>query len=259
MAATISGSRSSSIPGIRTITEERRGDVPLFVHPEWAREFPWLVQGITARTEGTMSGLGDRSGRAIAEVWRSLRSATDMQSAVLGRQVHGAHIMRHGPLSPGLLLADESDGHITDAPGVLLAVSVADCVPVFVVDAKQRRVAAVHAGWRGTAAGILRNCLDQMRGDVRVHFGPAICGTCYEVGPEVHTALGLPAPAANTPLDLRAVLAGQCSALGIDEQNLTTSSFCTRCGDSPFFSHRAGHPGRQAGVIGIRSPEARWP
>jgi copper oxidase (laccase) domain-containing protein len=87
--------------------------------------------------------------------------------------------------------------------------------------------------------------------NLRVHFGPAICGECYEVGPEVHVALGLPEPAENSLIDIRAVLAQQALAAGVPEANITTSTFCTRCGNSPFFSHRGGHPERQVGVIGM--------
>jgi hypothetical protein len=237
---------------IRQVTEERRGDVPLFVHPEWERSFPWLVQGTTAREAGNFSSFGTQTAGVLHTQWQQLRSWTGMRTSVLGRQVHAARVLTHGPLSAGLLLAEDADGHITDAPDVLLAVSIADCVPVFVIDPRARRVAALHAGWRGTAAGIIRNCIELMGRQVHVHFGPAICGACYEVGPEVHTALGLAAPHTNTPVDVRAVLAAQCLALGIAPGGMTTSTHCTRCGDSPFFSHRAGHPERQVGVIGIR-------
>jgi polyphenol oxidase len=237
---------------VRQITEERRGDVPLFVHPEWAVELPWLVQGTTGREAGNYSSFGVQSAGVLQTQWQQLRSWTGMRTSVLGRQVHAARVLEHGGLSAGLMLAEDSDGHITAAPGVLLAVSIADCVPVFVVDAQQRRVSVLHAGWRGTAAGIVRNCIEVMGSGVLVHLGPGICGNCYEVGPEVHAALGLTPPDRNTPVDVRGVLAAQCLALGIPADSITTSSWCTRCGDSPFFSHRAGHPERQVGVIGIR-------
>src|SRR5690606_18360795 len=101
------------------------------------------------------------------------------------------------------------DGHATRAPGLLLAVSVADCVPVSLVDPERRAVALLHAGWRGAAAGILERGLEVLAErllarpeDLHVHLGPAICGGCYEVGPEVHRALGLPEPPAPAPVDL---------------------------------------------------------
>lgn len=237
---------------MRVVREERRGDVPLFAHPEWERAFPWVVQGTTSREAGNYSSFGVQTAGVVHEQWARLRAATGMRTAVLGRQVHEVRVLEHDALSAGLMLAEDSDGQITKVTGNLLAVSIADCVPVFVIDAKMRVVAALHAGWRGTAGGILRNCIERMGAGVHVHFGPAICGDCYEVGPEVHEALGLPRPASNEPVDLRAILAHQAEAAGVDVAHITTSAWCTRCGDSPFFSHRAGHPERQVGVIGIR-------
>lgn len=232
--------------------EERRGDAPLFAHPDWARAYPWLVQGITGREAGNFASFGAQSAEVLHAQWQRLRAWTGFATAVLGRQVHGARVLEHGALAPGWFVADQSDGHVTAARGVLLAVSVADCVPVFVVNKGSRKVAALHAGWRGTAAGIMANCIRTMGSDVLVHFGPGICGDCYEVGPEVHEQLGLPVPERNSPVDLRRVLAAQCVAAGIPAANLTTSAWCTRCGHSPFYSHRAGQPERQVGVIGVR-------
>lgn len=141
-----------------------------------------------------------------------------------------------------------------------MAVTVADCVPVFLVDPHRRRVALLHAGWRGIAAGILEEGIDLLteRGESRaedllIHFGPAICGTCYEVGPEVHLALDQPDPGCPTPLDLRAVLTARALDRGVMQAHITRSAFCSRCGGSPFFSHRGGAAQRQVGFMGIRT------
>lgn len=240
---------------VRQITEERRGDMPLFVHPEWER-WSWLVQGITDREAGNFASFSNVDLKTVHERWRALREATRTQRSVLGRQVHGATVINHDTFADGMLFADDVDGHLTRVIGTLLAISVADCVPVFIVDERARMVSALHAGWRGAAAGILPRGIKCMGGNpasMHVHLGPAICGDCYEVGPEVHTALGLPDPGSNKPVDVRAVLVQQAIAHKIPEANITTSTFCTRCNDSPFFSHRAGHPERQVGVIGLRS------
>jgi len=238
---------------IRQVTEERRGDVPLFVHPEWTR-WNWLVQGITARDSGNFASFGDQAADALQTQWRTLRERTGMRRSVLGRQVHGAHVLSHETFADGTLFTSDADGHLTRVIGTLLAVSVADCVPVFIVDERARMVAVLHAGWRGVAAGILSRgirCLGGFIANTHVHLGPAICGNCYEVGREVHVALGLPAPSTNATVDLRSVLARQGAELGITQSQITTSTFCTRCNDSPFFSHRAGHTGRQVGIIGL--------
>ncbi|HSH44385.1 MAG TPA: polyphenol oxidase family protein, partial [Longimicrobiales bacterium] len=177
-------------------------------------------------------------------------------AAVHARQAHGAEIVDHAnPPAEGLLLLEGMDGHATGRAGFLLTVSVADCVPVFLVRPADRRVAVLHAGWRGTAAGMvprgIRHLGQGSPGDLMVHLGPAICGPCYEVGPEVHEALGLPRPDRNTPVDVRAVQATQALDAGVPADRVTVSRHCTRCGEG-FFSHRAGSPGRQMGVIGVR-------
>ena len=240
---------------VRLITEERRGDVPLFAHPEWER-WNWLVQGVTPREAGNFASFGEQTTNEIQTRWRNLRAQTDTRRSVLGRQVHGAHVINHETFADGMLFTDDADGHITRVVGTLLGVSVADCVPVFIVDERQRMAGALHAGWRGVAAKILDRgikCMGGTPASMHVHLGPAICGDCYEVGPEVHTQLGLSDPGKNANIDIRGVLVQQALAAGISEANITSSSFCTRCSDSPFFSHRAGHPERQVGVIGLRT------
>jgi polyphenol oxidase len=238
--------------------------VPLRVLPEWADRFPWLVQGITWRGDGEAFDLGISGaqpvGAALAR-WRALREALGMRAIVHARQVHGAEVWVHdGGCAPGLVLMDGVDGHLTDRAGLLLAVSVADCVPVLVVDPGRRAVAALHAGWRGAAAGILEAGVRRMAAayasvpdDLEVHLGPAICGACYEVGPEVHAALRphRSPPPAPCPVDVRAVLAERAATLGVPAAQVTVSAHCTRCGDG-FFSHRGGSPARQMGVVGIR-------
>jgi hypothetical protein len=88
--------------------------------------------------------------------------------------------------------AARGDALITRAPGPLLGVQTADCVPILLADTRQHAVAAIHAGWRGTLARIAQKTLGRMRlefgtrpGDVVAALGPAIGGACYEVGPEV--------------------------------------------------------------------------
>ncbi len=292
----------------RRVTEEiRPGRIPLRVHPEWARAFPWVVQGTTVRAGGeARDGGRDRAARtrtgptragdhptagadggtgedadfglftgapagAVMNRWASLAEDTGCGSMVHARQVHGRAVTLYEATPPGLLLAPPCDGHATRQAGTLLAVSVADCVPVFVVAPRARAVMLLHAGWRGVAGGILEAGLAMLERDfgahareAHMHMGPAICGRCYEVGREVHEALGLPRPASRgQPVDLRRVLVDRALAAGADPAHLTTSSFCTRCADAPFFSHRGGDAGRQIAVLGITpddfgSPGGEW-
>lgn len=236
--------------------------VPLVVQPEWRDRFPWVTQGTTGRGQATPFDLGlagaQQVGPALSRWW-ALRDALLATSVVLARQVHGRDLLDHETLASGLHLATPADGHRTARPGVLLAVTVADCVPVFIVRTEPRAVALLHAGWRGVAAGILEAGIAALLGDggsadrLHVHAGPSICGACYEVGPEVHAALGLAVPPAPTPVDLRAELARRAARAGVPEAAISRSSWCTRCDRSRFFSHRGGDAGRQVGVLGIRA------
>lgn len=247
------------------VREERRaGELPLFTHPGWAEAFPWLLQGITARGEGGGFDLrlfGDTPSGEVIGRWLQLRDALGTPRAAHARQVHGGEVLVHGGGPPGLLISERYDGHATGSPGLLLTVSVADCVPIYLLEPGSRRIALLHGGWRGVAAGILERgagVLAELSGSgppaFHLHFGPSICGDCYEVGAEVFEALGLAPPGPRAVLDLRRVLAQRALRLGIPERNVSISSYCTRCGDggrTPFFSHRGGCAQRQVGYMAI--------
>ncbi len=154
------------------------------------------------------------------------------------------------PAAPGVRLLGDADALVTQQRGVLLAVTVADCVPVFIVDAERGTLGLAHAGWRGTAAGVVERTLERMEGvgsqvgSLLVHLGPSICGECYEVGPEVTEALGL-GPADDSFVDLRRAIGDRILAAGIDPGRLTVSVGCTRCESERFFSYRGGDRGRR--------------
>lgn len=234
-----------------------------WVHPEWRQRFPWLAQGITGRGPEGNSGdfrLFESEGRTEAEAnWRELVRLSGFPGVLHACQVHGNEILVHDRSVSGLVVESDADGHLSERAGVLMCVTVADCVPVSLVDPHRRCVAILHAGWRSAAMGILRggvrlmvDRLETSPENLLVHLGPSICERCYEVGPEVHTALGLPEPESPTPVDLRGVLADQALNLGVLPAHVTRSSFCTRCSGSPFFSHRGGETRRQVAFLGIR-------
>jgi hypothetical protein len=252
----------------REVAEELAdGDVPLWVHPEWRDAFPWLAQGTTGRGTGEEPfDLGLSGAQPVGKVlgrWRALLAATGMAAVAHSRQVHGAELWVHqGACAPGVLVMDGFDGHLAARPGLLLTVGIADCVPVSVVDPVRRAVALLHSGWRGTAAGITERGVCRLLADgsgvadLRLHCGPAICGRCYEVGPEVHAAIhpDREPPSSPAPIDVRAAIAGRALGLGLRAENVTLSAHCTRCGPPDFFSHRGGSSARQMGVLGISEP-----
>ena len=151
---------------------------------------------------------------------------------------------------------------MTATPGVAVAVLVADCVPVLLSDAVAGVVAAVHAGRVGAAAGVVPRALEAIRstgGDPArsdALLGPAVCGACYEVPPDLQAAVESRLPgsavrtrAGTTGLDLRAGLARQLAGLGLDR--IVTDPRCT-AEDAELYSHRRdGVTGRQAAVAWI--------
>jgi polyphenol oxidase len=183
-----------------------------------------------------------------------------MDGVVVSRQVHGSTLRVHEGGWAGLLLAPPADGHLTRAPGLLLAVTLADCVPLFLVAPEHRVIGLVHAGWRGTADGIVEHVIATFEArfgieprDLRIHLGPAIGGASYEVGPEVFDALGEPVPPGPAKLDLRGVILERAVEAGVDPHEISRSTVDT-LRDPDFFSHRGGDVGRHIAFLGIRSP-----
>jgi YfiH family protein len=247
------------------VTEEAiPGDVPLFTNPAWRDRFPWAFQATTGRGSQEepfdLSFFGEAATGTILNRWRRVRQATGFYSVAHGQQVHGCHVRVHERLARAIVIADETDGHVTRAEGVLLAVSIADCVPIFLLHERSQTIGLLHAGWRGVAAGVLEEGIDVLLNAARggaesiyCHFGPAICGKCYEVGPEVFSALGLRAPEGNQPIDLRAVLGDRAARAGVSAKKISTSTLCTKCDADRFFSHRGGARERQMALLGLRS------
>jgi hypothetical protein len=231
------------------------------------------VEAFTTTRAAGDYGLGD--GEPPAETlarWRALQAefAAIAPRLASARQVHGAKVLEHGEGSAvgtggagdpvgasgagdhGWTRHAGADGHLTVAAGVALAVTVADCVPVFIAH-PSGAVALLHAGWRGTAARIVAKGIGRLvdlgfdAADLRVHLGPAICGRCYQVGPDVFEQLTGWQTIRNRNVDLRALLAEQAKEMGV--RHLSASAHCTRCDNDRFFSHRAGDAGRQVAVI----------
>lgn len=165
------------------------------------------------------------------------------------RQVHSARAV--AVAGPGF--HGEADALHTTAPDLALSVITADCVPVVV--ATGDRLAAIHAGWRGIAAGVVKAGLASFApGEVagaRAWIGPAIGACCYEVGPEVAAAVAeasSPAAVREGPrdrphLDLRAAVARQLAAAGVPRVDLVGP--CTRCEPDLLWSYR--RDGKAAG------------
>ncbi len=238
------------------------GAIPRYEIPGWREQYG-AVGGITGRGSEPGRGfdLGLWSNQPVGEVmsrWLAFRRAMDgFDAVVLGNQVHGIELMNLEG-GRGWVYVDGIDGWITTTPGILLSVTVADCIPVYLV-APGRGIALLHAGWRGTAGGILRRGIERLAaatgGDsagVIMHCGIGICGLCYEVGSEVMRGCGAAAEGAGPwHLDLRTTLIEQARAAGL--VRVTTSSWCSAHHRPAFYSHRAsqGTDGRMVAYLGI--------
>jgi polyphenol oxidase len=138
--------------------------VPRLELSEWAAHHG-VVAGITTRAGGYSLGLWSEepTGQVMTR-WRAFRRAFEsaFPTIVMSHQVHGTDIKWHANLSPGWTILDGVDGHATRDRGVLLAVTVADCIPVYLVAPQRGIVALLHAGWRGVAGGILERALGEL-------------------------------------------------------------------------------------------------
>jgi YfiH family protein len=181
-----------------------------------------------------------------------------------GRQVHGAKVRRARDAPSARRPVTAEDGQATALRGHPALVFTADCLPVLLAaersgDEREARgtcaVAAVHAGWRGMAAGVLGEGVAALRelggnGPVQALIGPGAGACCYEVGEEVHAEFaGYGARAGERHLDLPAIAAAKLREAGVNEVH--DVGMCTMCWFGLFFSHRrdGGVTGRQAGVI----------
>lgn len=162
--------------------------------------------------------------------------------------------------------AVEGDASTTALEGVAIGVQTADCVPILVADSQARAIAAIHAGWRGTAAGIVEATISRLcekyevePGNLVAAVGPHIGVCCYEVGEEVVEAIALPAAFERRPewlkphLNLSEASRSQLLNAGIPETQIEISSLCTRCREDLFHSYRRDgkRTGHMLSVIGI--------
>lgn len=200
---------------------------------------------------------------AVQENWRRLLddfAPDDRPFLADMHQVHGGRVClvdddRSGSWPP------ECDAVVTTAPDVVLAVRVADCVPVLLADPERGVVGAAHCGRPGLLAGVVTAAVARMRGvgaeHITAYVGPHVCGGCYEVPEKMRLEVGAELPAAlatttwGTPsLDIGAGVRSQLEAVGVD---VSEAPRCTL--ESPdLFSYRRDRDGagRQVGLIRIR-------
>ena len=253
---------------------------------------PGVIHGITRRVPGlgTADGnVGYSAPRDTADGWQMRQVwlgsvGLDPESIVVAHQVHGAGVAIVSASDagkgarPGSRSIGQADALITDAPGVAIMTLHADCMAIQLCDPARRVVATIHAGWRGTVAGVTTETIRMMTAqsgtnpaNVLAFLGPAIGPCCYEVGADVVTswqatavdASGISIRASGDRadrwmFDLETANRLQLAAAGVSETNIESSGICTRCRGDEWFSHRGqgALTGRYGSFVALSGSDA---
>jgi len=198
---------------------------------------PGLLHGFSTLAMGSMR-LPAPGGDPLTPARLAFAAALglDGDRLTVAGAVHGAEVARVDRPAGAVR---GHDAVVTDRPGLPLLATFADCYPVLLHDPVRRSLALVHAGWRGTAAGIAARAVEALRreygsrpGDLVAGIGPGICGRCYEVGEEVadrfDPAFVRPSPAGRALLDLAAANRAQLKAAGVPVERVHVHGICTR-------------------------------
>jgi YfiH family protein len=255
-----------------------------YMAPELAALNTGVAAGFTTRHEGVSRppfnslnlGLNTNDPSHNVQGNRSLLArafGAKIEQLLTVTQVHGIDILIVDAPNDdvGHFLRVECDGIITNQPGIMIGIGIADCVPILLFDPVKRVVAALHAGWKGTASGITRKGVAAMvsnfgsvPADLVAAIGPAIGPCCYEVDGPVHDAFEaeravwqLAAGIVNEgkwKLDLPFAIKLQLEASGVLPEKIETTQQCVCCTQELFFSYRRdkGETGRHLGFIMLK-------
>ena len=258
----------------------------LTLHTSELLEGAGAVHAFTTRSGGVSRGiyaslnLGKDRGDDMANVRENYRRVcaalgVDMEKLVFTNQVHGELVRRVTLADAGKGLDKpvdyEVDGLMTDIPGLVLAAFTADCIPILLFDPVAKAVAAVHAGWRGTALGIAARAVEGMvsqygcKGEnILAAIGPGISQCCFETDADVPNAMTAAFGSAALPfiqdrgdgkfnLDLKGLNALWLKRAGLREGHIDISPDCTMCEHEKYWSHRytKGERGSQAALIAL--------
>ena len=244
----------------------RRGPVQYLESEEFLKD-PSILHGFCTRIGGVSGGpfaslnVSPREGdppEQVRENWQRLASAFGIpcEQFFVVNQVHGERFLAIEDAFSCRSLEDRQfDAIVTDRPGVAIGIKTADCAPVLLFDRRNRAIAAVHAGWRGTALGIAEKAVGVMGQryasrpeDLSAVIGPSIGPCCYEVDGPVFEALTEQGASDRVlrpgsregrwMLDLPLANRIQLERAGMQPGRIFTSGFCTCCRPDLFFSHR---------------------
>lgn len=255
-----------------------------YLEPSHMAESNTSVQGFTTRHEGVSRApynslnLGANTLDSPHNVQgnRSLLArtfGTKIEKLVMVNQCHGTDILVIDEPNDDYAHFQrlQCDGIVTNQPGVMIAVGVADCLPLLLLDPVKKVAAALHAGWKGTAGNIAAKGVETLvkifgseSGQILAALGPAIRSCCYEVDEPVKKAFvesgvewsrfAVENSNGKWRLDLPAMNREQLIAAGIHEKHIEVAPHCVSCQHDWFFSYRRdeGETGRQAGFIMLK-------
>ena len=200
----------------------------------------------------------------------------DYTRLVFSNQTHedNIRVVTEADIGKGLTIPSDitdTDGLMTNIPGIPLITHYADCVPLFFLDTRNRAIAVIHSGWKGTVLKIGAKTIKQMNEvygtkpeDCLVGIGPSIGRDCFEVGPEVvqefrdsfdnWAEFTEPFRDGKFRIDLWKANKIMLIELGIPEENITVSGFCTKCNEQLFFSYRRdkGRTGSLSAIMELK-------
>ena len=254
--------------------------------PDWADKVPETVGacftcrsgGVSSGPYGTLEGimglnLADHVGDASACVRMNRSILTQCLPAEPKwlKQVHGTNVVDAAQIAQGVV--PEADASFTTTPGVVLVVMTADCLPLFLADRQGRGVAAIHAGWRSLAAGIIQKTAVALReaiGDAQAEFaawlGPRIGAEDFEVGADVLDAMKANLPNAEQHFraleggkylaDLAGLAKDALLAANVPALNVYDCGLSTYADPKRFYSFRRDgeRTGRHAALIWLDAP-----
>jgi YfiH family protein len=227
-----------------------------------SEQLAFARHGFSTRQGGVSTGryaslnVGAKWGDDAAHVAENRRRLAvlggfDLERLFTAKQVHGARVaLVVESTLPERVAASEADVVVTAVPGAVVGVYTADCVPLLLGDG-EGRVAAVHAGWRGTVKGAAVAGVEALvsigarRERLRAALGPSICADCFEVGEEVAAEFAALTPTAvqrqpgrRPHVDLRAANVALLAGAGVVPERIDAAAPCTRCEAERFFSFR---------------------
>ena len=257
--------------GAAGLVSVQRGDLPLMVFAHLAAQ-EGLDHAVSTREGGVsrpphqslnLAYAGDDQPEAVAENRRRLQRAFSPGRLVFSRQVHGADVAAiRMPVDAGdFPVVATADAMVTDRPGLLLTILVADCQAVLMFDPRRRVVANVHSGWRGSIVNVIGATVTVMHrafgchpADILAGVGPSLGPCCAEFRNyrrEIPRSLWS-YRVADHHFDFWKLSRDQLKAAGLGADRIVSGRICTRCHPERFYSYRAGdRTGRFAAVIGM--------